>query len=139
MSGVAVRKAQAERSVAIIERFERLWPRCFSFGPRKRLPLKIGIDKEIVSICEPAIAKGMISATDIKAALRVYVGNVWYWRALHAPGAMRIALDGTPVEPVSAEATEHARQLWRELQRICQELQELRHDPAPDDNEGLPW
>jgi sRNA-binding protein len=79
--------AQRHRAAAVIERFATLWPQCFAVYERRRRPLKIGIAADILDIVQPAIAKGLISADDVKLALKFYTGNEGYRRACARAGA----------------------------------------------------
>src|SRR5262245_27137705 len=104
-------RVQIARANAVIERLERLWPQAFSVYERRRKPLAIGIDRALLAACAPAIAKGMISAADIKAALARYVGADGYLFALARPGAERVDLAGKPVGAVAAKDAERARKI----------------------------
>jgi ProP effector len=93
----------ASAAMALLaERF----PRCFD--KRKRRPLKIGINADVV-----VAMAGTMTARDVTNALRFYTGSVLYQRALTA-GAGRLDLDGnlagmvTPQEEAAALAKQRA-------------------------------
>jgi sRNA-binding protein len=104
------------RAAAVIERFERLWPKCFALCAARRRPLKIGIDKDLIEICRSAIAKGIVTVADIKGTLRRYTGSDGYLRKMRA-GAGRLDFDGKVVATVTAVEAKHASQILAERQK----------------------
>jgi sRNA-binding protein len=108
----AGRRAQAAYLIAIIARLERLWPRCFVLYESRRRPLKVGIAGDVIAQCQPAIDKGLISATDLTHALRYYVGNTSYLKAC-GEGVARVDLDGRIVGVVTADEARYAREVLR--------------------------
>jgi sRNA-binding protein len=108
----AARRVQAMRSAAVIERFERLWPKCFALCAPRRRPLKIGIDKDLIEICRPAIAKGIITIADIMGTPRVYTGADGYLRNMRT-GTGRLDLNGKIVGVVTGAEAAHARQVLK--------------------------
>jgi ProP effector len=104
------RHEQAARSHAIIGALCELWPACFALYERRRKPLKVGIDRDVIAACATAIASGSISRNDLKYALGFYVRNIGYLRACRA-GAARIGLDGAECGIVSTEEAAHAASL----------------------------
>jgi sRNA-binding protein len=103
-------RAPTARSLAIIERFALLFPNCFAVYERKRRPLKIGIDKDLIEICRPAIAKGIITIADIKGTLRVYTGADGYLRNMRA-GVGRVDLAGRIVTTLTEDEAQRAKQI----------------------------
>jgi ProQ/FINO family len=89
------RKRNSERTAA------RAWLR--STGPHlfgnPPLPLAIGLGKEIIA-CACAVG---FKRYAVGTALHFHVNSHAYLKALAADGAMRRALNGAPVEPVSDE------------------------------------
>jgi ProP effector len=79
----------------LVERF----PAAFVMFERRRRPLAIGT----YAVIREIIREDEIESSALKLALRTYCGNNWYLRALAAPGAMRINLNGEPIGPVEAE------------------------------------
>ena len=77
----------------LAERF----PACFAVNPSYRRPLKLGIHLDILAQLSDTIAP-----RDLSAALRIYVSNVKYLKALVA-GADRVDLNGMPAGTVTAE------------------------------------
>jgi hypothetical protein len=68
------------------------WPNAFSQPPK---PLAIGTSKAIQA------AMSDVPTAVLDAAMHLWVTQPAYRRAVAQQGAMRVALDGTPVEPVS--------------------------------------
>jgi|SRR6516225_5743445 ProP effector len=83
----------------LAERF----PACFAVNPSYRRPLKLGIHNDIL-----AQLGETITPRGLSDALRIYVGNIKYLKALVA-GADRVDLNGMPVGTVSAEHAATAR------------------------------
>jgi ProP effector len=83
----------------LVERF----PACFAVNPSHRRPLKLGIHLDILAQLSDTIAP-----RDLSAALRIYVSNVKYLKALVA-GADRVDLNGMPAGTVTAEHADIAK------------------------------
>jgi ProP effector len=77
------------------------WPGCFRGYMRPKLPLKIGIDKDIMT------AAPEFDVEIIKIVLRIYAGHPSYLDAM-IEGAMRIDLNGNDTEAVTAEQAKFA-------------------------------
>jgi ProP effector len=86
-----------------IEFLASTWPNCFRVKPRERIPLKVGIGADLA-----AAVAGAITDAEIAIAMRVYVGNKRYLKALRE-GATRIDLDGNPVGAVTAKEAAYAK------------------------------
>lgn len=86
-----------------IEFMASTWPSCFRVKPSERVPLKVGIGKDLV-----AASAGAITDEEIGVAMRVYVGNKRYLKALRE-GAVRVDLDGNPAGIVTPSEATHAR------------------------------
>jgi ProP effector len=67
------------------------WPKCFFMFPGRRLPLKIGIHKDIPD--------GLIEPKVLRLAFRLYVNNPGYLNATRL-GVARIDLNGEPAGKV---------------------------------------
>lgn len=91
--------AQAASTISVLA---DLWPRAFVVYERRRRPLKIGIDHDIA-----VAAAGAITADELKAVLRYYVGNLGYLLACRE-GAERVDLDGNAAGTVTAAEAAHA-------------------------------
>jgi ProP effector len=83
---------------AITTRLAELLPKCISVYEGRRRPLRVGIYEDIVAKVGDSIAPD-----DIKHALRAYTRNIGYLRAMAQPGAMRIDIEGDPVDAVTPE------------------------------------
>lgn len=82
------------------------WPSAFGLF----FPLTIGVGDEVLRVAEE---QGRDLAL-VRRAIRWHTGRPAYQHALLAPGASRHSLSGGPVELVSADAKEHARQKLNE-------------------------
>jgi ProP effector len=86
-----------------IEFLASTWPKCFRVKLRERVPLKVGMGQDLA-----AAAAGAITDEEISVAMRVYVGNKRYLKALRE-GAVRFDLDGNPAGVVTPNEAAHAR------------------------------
>ena len=82
MSATTTRDAKADAALALL--CER-WPKCFFMFPGRRLPLKIGIHKDIPD--------GLIEPKILRLAFRLYVNNPGYLNAMRL-GVARVDLNG---------------------------------------------
>jgi ProP effector len=81
-----------------------LFPAVFSAEPwQAHRPLKVGIGDDLV-------ARGVLGAREVNAALKGYVNRLMYQKCLAAGGA-RIDLDGNVAGEVSSEHRCHAEKL----------------------------
>jgi ProP effector len=88
---------------AAISLLAERFPKCFAVFEQRRLPLKIGIHKDILTRLD-----GALTPSELIAALRAYVSNGTYRRRL-LEGAERIDLDGNPSGVVTATQEVDAR------------------------------
>jgi ProP effector len=98
--------AALELIAVLAERF----PACFAVNPKYRQPNQLGVHHDILAQLSDTIAP-----RDLSAALRIYVSNGKYLRALVA-GADRVDLDGMPAGTVTAEHADIAKAQY-ELRR----------------------
>ena len=82
----------------IIARMAELCPQCIFVYEGRRQPLKTGIYADII-----AKVGGAITPDELKLALRSYVRNIGYQKAMARPGAMRVDTEGNPVEAASEQ------------------------------------
>jgi ProP effector len=82
MSATTTRDAKADAALAL---FCGRWPKCFFMFQGRRLPLKIGIHKDIPD--------GLIEPRVLQLAFRFYVNNPGYLNAMRF-GAARVDLNG---------------------------------------------
>ena len=82
MSATTTRNAKADAALALL--CER-WPKCFFTFQGRRLPLKIGIHKDI--------PEGLIEPKVLRRAFRLYVNNPGYLNAMRL-GVARVDLNG---------------------------------------------
>lgn len=91
------REIAAETRVLLVSRF----PKCFMPKGKAKLPLKIGIDKDLAEQCPD------ILAVHIRIAMRDYCGGPRYLREM-VEGARRVALDGSDAGFVTKDAARAA-------------------------------
>ena len=123
-----------QRAAAIIERFAKLWPQAFVIYERRRVPLKVGIDADLIAACAPAIDKGLISAIDIKTALGSYTSATGYLFACKVTGAARVGLDGKVAGVVTEGQAANAQHIL-ERRRARKAAQTI---PPQANKEGVP-
>lgn len=92
-----------EAALALIGKLAERFPAAFAINPAYRRPLKLGIHHDILAQLSDTIAP-----RDLSAALRIYVGNRKYLKALVA-GADRVDINGMPAGIVSAEHADIAK------------------------------
>ena len=85
-----------------VDWLKQTWPSAFGLF----IPLAIGIGDEILRVAEE---QGRDLAA-VRRAIRWHTSRPAYLHGLIAAGAMRHSLAGEPVELVSTEAKQHARQ-----------------------------
>ena len=90
----------------LLDRLCEAFPACFSRSAPK--PLKIGLGEELLALAgvHPALAD--LSRTQIRRALKVYIGAPAYRKAL-ARGGPRYGLDGQPAGEVTPEQQADAK------------------------------
>jgi ProP effector len=99
-----------ETQLQLLAELAELWPQCFSVYERRRRPLKIGINADLLGYG--------YSREAIGPALRFYVGAPGYLFALKA-GADRVDLDGNVVGKVTDDEAAHAKeQLAKRRERL---------------------
>jgi sRNA-binding protein len=86
--------AQSRKAAAYAARgwMMTTWPRSI----RAFKPLAIGVHEDVMTA-----ADGLHSCRAIRDALHAHTSSPRYKAALSQSGAMRVALDGTEIEPVS--------------------------------------
>jgi len=82
-------EAKRERAFRMRDTLIERWPNCFKGPEQAKLPLKIGIHRDIKAIAPE------LSTKDLGTAIRYYVGDYQYRQAMVA-GAVRFDLDGNP-------------------------------------------
>src|ERR1700738_2780179 len=97
------RKQAANEALGVLAEW---FPNAFFLYERKRKPLKVGIQDDLITA-----TAGAITVREIRDALCRYTGNVHYLRGV-AAGGERIDLDGKPAGQVTPSEAEHARVRW---------------------------
>jgi len=103
------------------------FPACFAVNPSYRRPLKLGIHVDILAQLSDTIAP-----RDLSAALRIYVSNSKYLKALVA-GADRVDLHGMPAGTVTAEEAAYAKvrcQCWHDKSKTKAKQKQLAVAPT---------
>ena len=103
------------------------FPHAFPSDDAQIRPLAISTRDDIMEWLETA--KLGLCRKCALAALHKHCGRITYKQTLLTPGAMRINLHGNPVEPVTPEAIEHARE-YLERARIERQKAEIRRAEA---------
>jgi len=83
---------------ALLNLLTESWPHVFRHENELPVPLSVGIREEIIRELG-----GVIEPYVVNIALKIYCAQWSYLHALMAPDAMRICLNGNPIEPVSQE------------------------------------
>jgi len=109
----------------LAERF----PAAFAIKPYHRRPLKLGIHIDIL-----ARLSDTITPRDLSTALRVYVGNIGYLKAL-VTGADRVDLEGMPAGMVTAE---HASIAKAQYEQRRDKHKAKQKQQAPTNGAGKP-
>ena len=95
-----------EEALVVLAMLVETWPECFKHDGESPVPLAIGIYQQVQSELS-----GLIDEPVLRFAFSLYCNRPVYRRALLAPGAVRVALDGSTA-PVSDI---HARDAKRRL------------------------
>jgi ProP effector len=114
------------KSEALIAALAALFPNAFSAEPwRVHRPLKVGIGNDLV-------ARGVLGAREVNAALSRYVDRLMYQKCLAAGGA-RVDLDGNVAGEVSREQRCRAEKLVARIK--ARQLAEAAAAKAEADSE----
>jgi ProP effector len=97
-------KQRLTAALGLIGVLAERFPAAFAVNPGYRQPLKLGIHVDILAQLSDTIAP-----RDLSVALRIYVSNVKYLKAL-AAGAERVDINGMSAGTVTADEAAHARQ-----------------------------
>jgi hypothetical protein len=89
-------EARRERAFRMRDTLIERWPNCFKGPEQAKLPLKIGIHRDIKAIAPE------LSTKDLGTAIRYYVADYQYRQAMVA-GAARFDLDGNPAGAVAPD------------------------------------
>ncbi len=93
-----VSAATLEMQVILEERF----PACFKPPGQPRLPLKVGIDQDIINLAPD------LSETDVKQAIKSYVAASEYYLA-STEGGVRVDLEGNAAGVVTQDQARWAQ------------------------------
>jgi ProP effector len=97
----SIRRARVDAARQHIAALAELCPACFAADKwETHRPLKVGIKADIV-------ATGLLTSSECRRALGLYVGRLQYQKAV-AAGGMRVDLDGNAAGKVEPDQVEHA-------------------------------
>jgi len=102
---------------------ESRYPHCFFKDGQPRKPLKIGIDKDLLPLCDEL---DFVTRKSIKRFLALYCSDPLYLKALLAEDAIRIDLEGNPTEAVTVQEKEKSKENPR---RVYFEERRITHTP----------
>jgi len=95
-----------EPVVITIGQLQKRFPLAFPKNPAPKLPLKLGISKDLIAQAETLA----LSEADLLEAIKVWCQGSRYWAAM-TKGAARVNLEGQPEGIVTPEQAAHARSL----------------------------
>jgi ProP effector len=99
---VSAEDTRKRRALAMQETLVQRFPAAFKTQGQPRLPLKIGIYDDIISLARD------LPEAEVKNAIRLYVNQGPYNRVI-IEGAARVDLNGEPAGSVTAEHAEWAK------------------------------
>jgi sRNA-binding protein len=118
----SIRRARVDAARQHIAALAELCPACFVADKwETHRPLKVGIKADI-------IATGLLTSSECRRALGLYVGRLQYQKAV-AAGGMRVDLDGNPAGKVDPDQVEHAAAAVAQIEA----LSAARADAVPAD------
>lgn len=92
--------------VITISRLQKQFPQAFPKKPAPKLPLKLGIHKDLYAQAEAL----KLTNAEIKEAVKTWCQGSRYWACM-TEGAARLDLNGEPAGEVTAADAQHAKQL----------------------------
>ncbi|MCC2596524.1 ProQ/FinO family protein [Pusillimonas sp. MFBS29] len=92
--------------VITISRLQKQFPQAFPKKPAAKLPLKLGIHKDLYEQAETL----KLTNAEIKEAVKTWCQGSRYWACM-TEGAARLDLNGEPAGEVTAADAQHAKQL----------------------------
>jgi len=119
MSATTTRDDKADAALA---RLCERWPNCFFMFPGRRLPLKIGIHKDIPD--------GLIEPKILRLAFRLYVNNPGYLNATRL-GVARVHLNGEVAGTVDENGAKNAQARLAGTGKAKESREQKHKPPAP--------
>ena len=120
MSATTTRDDKANAALALL--CER-WPKCFFMFPGRRLPLKIGIHKDIPD--------GLIEPKILRLTFRLYVNNPGYLNAMRL-GMARIDLNGEAAGTVGENDAKNAQTRLNGIRKFRKNRKQPREKAVQD-------
>lgn len=99
----SMRQKREQAIAAAIALLAETFSKCFSVYQERRHPLKIGIDRDILTALD-----GVITPVELHRAVGFYCANTVYLGHTRT-GAWRLDLDGEPAGVVTADEEAHAK------------------------------
>jgi ProP effector len=126
VSATTTRDAKADAALALL--CER-WPKCFFMFSGRRLPLKIGIRKDIPD--------GLIEPKILRLAFRLYVNNPGYLNAMRL-GVARVDLNGEVAGTVGEKDAKSAQARLNGIRKVRKNRKQSRREKAAQDVVSAP-
>lgn len=92
--------------LAVISRLQKRFPHVFPKNPKPKVPLKIGIHKDL----QEHLAEWGIDEKQLRAAIKTWCWGNRYWSCL-TENAVRVDLEGNDAGQVSKEDADRAKRL----------------------------
>ena len=105
------------------------WPKCFFMFQGRRLPLKIGIHKDIPD--------GLIGPKILRLAFRLYVNNPGYLNAMRL-GVARVDLNGEVAGTVDENDAKSAQTRLDDIRKFRKNRKQPRREKAVQDVMAAP-
>ena len=105
------------------------WPKCFFMFQGRRLPLKIGIHKDIPD--------GLIEPKILRLAFRLYVNNPGYLNAMRL-GVARVDLNGEVAGTVDENDAKSAQARLNGIRKVRKNRKQSRREKAVQDVVSAP-
>lgn len=121
----AKKASKVDPVVLVIGQLQKKFPQAFPKNPAPKVPLKIGIHKDIFEYSEQL----GIEKNDLRAAIKTWCWGKRYWECL-VEGAARVDLDGNAAGLVTQVDADQAKKLKQGRHRAKKSSAEL-DAPAP--------
>ena len=122
------------RIAKIRDLLEDKYPKCFVKHGQIPKPIKIGVKEEIYNSLKKQYPD-IVSRKVLTAHLAMYTASEEYLKCILVDGAMRVDLDGNPVEPISDEHKEAAKSTPRKIKFFTNPVVEQKPTIKPSQAE----
>lgn len=134
--GKPAQEAPVDPVVITISRLQKQFPLAFPKKPAPKLPLKLGIHKDLYAQAESL----KLTNAEIKEAVKTWCQGSRYWACM-VEGAARLDLAGVPAGEVTATDATHAQQLAERRRTHAHRARKKaaqKSDEAPQDGARKP-